>query len=154
MEQCVPNRNPLEVNASVCMCFEEVTREMLRLFRHLEYLPRTQAHQHLQEDTALPLSEYLTSLHSPSKGNENQCGGNPNNYTSFFVTEPPATVTETEQAFGLLLLKHLKDKGGQSQTQTRENVIFLRRRLVCHEKTRQNAFLHCLNEIPCYRCSV
>ncbi|PAV64804.1 hypothetical protein WR25_01036 [Diploscapter pachys] len=25
-EQCVPNRNPLEVNASVCMCFEDVTK--------------------------------------------------------------------------------------------------------------------------------
>ncbi|VDM75090.1 unnamed protein product [Strongylus vulgaris] len=28
-EQCVPNRNPLEVNASVCMCFEDVTKGII-----------------------------------------------------------------------------------------------------------------------------
>ena len=28
-EQCVPNRNPLETNASVCMCFEDVTRGLI-----------------------------------------------------------------------------------------------------------------------------
>ena len=28
-EQCVPNRNPLETNASVCMCFEDITRGLI-----------------------------------------------------------------------------------------------------------------------------
>ncbi|PAV87514.1 hypothetical protein WR25_07188 [Diploscapter pachys] len=73
-EQCVPNRNPLEVNASVCMCFEDVTKGNIW--------------------PCYPTSAW--TVKSEIKW------WNPQNWNISRVTEPPPIVTYDEnEAYGL-----------------------------------------------------
>uniref|UniRef100_A0A7I4YLX0 Amiloride-sensitive sodium channel n=2 Tax=Haemonchus contortus TaxID=6289 RepID=A0A7I4YLX0_HAECO len=134
VEQCVPNRNPLEVNASVCMCFEDVTRGLIwpcyptsewsvKKCHDCSVISNTcpePTHNNVSGKTQPCLCQSI-SHHCMVHPKDEIRWWNPNNYTIFPVTDPPVTVTETEQAFGLL---DLKDKGAIT-TQTKENLIFL-----------------------------
>ncbi|VDL74091.1 unnamed protein product [Nippostrongylus brasiliensis] len=135
-EQCVPNRNPLEVNASVCMCFEDVTRGLIwpcyptsvwavKKCSQCSPISKTCAEPDQQTTGGGPTVPCLCqsiSHHCMVHPRDEIKWWNPNNYTIFPVTDPPTTVvTETEQAFGL---SELKDKGAIT-TQTKENLIFL-----------------------------
>ncbi|KAK5973646.1 hypothetical protein GCK32_009363 [Trichostrongylus colubriformis] len=158
MEQCVPNRNPLEVNASVCMCFEDVTRGLIwpcypttawsvRKCYECSTMSNTCSepkHENVTNTTWPCLCQSI-SHHCMIHPKDEIKWWNPNNYTIFPVTEPPVTVTETEQAFGLL---DLKDKGAIT-TQTKENLIFLVAALP--RETRRN-LSYTLNEFV-LRCS-
>lgn len=160
-EQCVPNRNPLEVNASICMCFEDVTRGLIWPC----YPTGVWTVKKCTVCSAISRTCSEPGHHNSTGGGEEQaclCQGishhcmihpkdeikwwNPNNYTIFPVTDPPTTVvTETEQAFGL---SELKDKGAIT-TQTKENLIFLVAALP--RDTRRN-LSYTLNEFV-LRCS-
>ncbi|WKY07904.1 hypothetical protein Q1695_007417 [Nippostrongylus brasiliensis] len=159
-EQCVPNRNPLEVNASVCMCFEDVTRGLIwpcyptsvwavKKCSQCSPISKTCAEPDQQTTGGGPTVPCLCqsiSHHCMVHPRDEIKWWNPNNYTIFPVTDPPTTVvTETEQAFGL---SELKDKGAIT-TQTKENLIFLVAALP--RETRRN-LSYTLNEFV-LRCS-
>ncbi|CAB3406765.1 unnamed protein product [Caenorhabditis bovis] len=140
MEQCVPNRNPLEVNSSICMCFEDVTRGLIwPCYPTTVWTVKKCKECSISNTCPDPDGPYANELRansSPTKpclcqSISHHCmvhpkdeirWWNPNNYTIYSVTDPPTTeTTETEEAFGYT---DLKDAGAIT-TQTKENLIFL-----------------------------
>ncbi|VDM58254.1 unnamed protein product [Angiostrongylus costaricensis] len=158
-EQCVPNRNPLEWRASVCMCFEDVTKGLIwpcyptnvwtvKKCSGCSSISNTcpdPDHHNVSGEAVECLCQSI-SHHCMIHPKGEIKWWNPNNYTTFPATDPPAVyATETEQAFGLL---ELRDKGAIT-TQTKENLIFLVAALP--RETRRN-LSYTLNEFV-LRCS-
>uniref|UniRef100_A0A8R1HYA8 Degenerin n=1 Tax=Caenorhabditis japonica TaxID=281687 RepID=A0A8R1HYA8_CAEJA len=165
MEQCVPNRNPLEVNASICMCFEDVTRGLIwPCYPTTVWTVKKCTGCSISNTCPDPDGPYASKQVAKTNNNPLPClcqsishhcmvhpkdeikWWNPNNYTVYSVTDPPTTeITETEEAFGL---SDLKDAGAIT-TQTKENLIFLVAALP--RETRRN-LSYTLNEFV-LRCS-
>ncbi|VDM76477.1 unnamed protein product [Strongylus vulgaris] len=125
-EQCVPNRNPLEVNASVCMCFEDVTKGIIwpcyptsvwavKKCSRCSAISNTCSdpdHHNgtVQQGSTQPCLCQSISHHCMVHPKDEIKWWN-HNYTIFPVTDPPTTVvTETEQAFGLSIRKSSYNK--------------------------------------------
>ncbi|CAI4227111.1 unnamed protein product [Auanema sp. JU1783] len=137
-EQCVPNRNPLEVNASVCMCFEDITHGSIwpcyptaawtvkqcyqcSISNTCSDPDRPNATQPIGEEAHTCLCQSI-SHHCMVHPKDEIKWWNPNNYTVYSMTEPPTEPpVEMEDAYGLA---DLKDRGAIT-TQTKENLIFL-----------------------------
>ncbi|VDN22383.1 unnamed protein product [Cylicostephanus goldi] len=136
-EQCVPNRNPLEVNASVCMCFEDVTKGIIwpcyptsvwtvKKCSHCSAISNTcsdpdhhNGTSHQKPGPTQPCLCQSISHHCMVHPKDEIKWWNPNNYTIFPATEPPTTiVTETEQAFGLSVSSSFLQRRRNSQIST------------------------------------
>ncbi|CAI5448011.1 unnamed protein product [Caenorhabditis angaria] len=170
-EQCVPNRNPLETQASICMCFEDVTHGHIwpcyptsvwnvKNCTGCSTISNTcpdpdgpredrknlkvwKKEQNIPGVTCLCQS---ISHHCMVHPKEEIRWWDPNNYTVYAVTDPPVVeITETEKAFGLEDLKG----AGAITTRTKENLIFLVAALP--KETRRN-LSYSLNEFV-LRCS-
>ncbi|CAD6196852.1 unnamed protein product [Caenorhabditis auriculariae] len=138
-EQCVPNRNPLETNASVCMCFEDVTRGLIwPCYPTTAWTVKKCTQCSISNTCADPDGPNVTKTIKSTEPRECLCQSishhcmvhpkgeirwwNPNNYTVYPITEPPPPIViEEEEAFGYADL----NDAGAITTQTKENLIFL-----------------------------
>uniref|UniRef100_A0A7E4WB71 Degenerin n=1 Tax=Panagrellus redivivus TaxID=6233 RepID=A0A7E4WB71_PANRE len=138
-DQCVPQRNPLTKNTSVCMCFEDATTgDIWPCYPTTVWNEKTCYHcsksntcddpdrppnitSLLTEPKATPCLCQSVSHYCVMKPTEDVKWWNPNNYTVFPVTAPPTPSPEIESAFGLA---DLRDRGAIT-TKTKENLIFL-----------------------------
>ncbi|RCN31203.1 degenerin [Ancylostoma caninum] len=100
-EQCVPNRNPLEVNASVCMCFEDVTKGIIW--------------------PCYPTTVWTVKKCSGCSAISNTCS-DPDHHNVTGETLP--CLCQSISHHCMVHPKELKDKGAIT-TQTKENLIFL-----------------------------
>uniref|UniRef100_A0AC34QKP1 Uncharacterized protein n=1 Tax=Panagrolaimus sp. JU765 TaxID=591449 RepID=A0AC34QKP1_9BILA len=138
-DQCVPSRNPLQTNSSICMCFEDgTTGDIWPCYPTSVWQEKTCYHcsksntcddpdrppnitSLLTEPKAQPCLCQSVSHYCVTKTEDKVKWWNPNNYTVFPVTEPPTPSPDIEEAFGL---SDLKDRGAIT-TKTKENLIFL-----------------------------
>uniref|UniRef100_A0A0N5B7F1 Degenerin unc-8 n=1 Tax=Strongyloides papillosus TaxID=174720 RepID=A0A0N5B7F1_STREA len=137
-DQCVPQRNPLDVNTTVCLCYEEAnTGDIWPCYPTAVWAQKTCYHcssSQTCDDPDRPpnITTLLTdaeeaqcmcqsiSHHCIKKTKSEIAWWNPNNYTIYPITTT-TTPPEVEEAFGL---SDLKDRGAIT-TKTKENLIFL-----------------------------
>uniref|UniRef100_A0AC35TYL5 Degenerin unc-8 n=1 Tax=Rhabditophanes sp. KR3021 TaxID=114890 RepID=A0AC35TYL5_9BILA len=162
-EQCVPQRNPLDVNTTVCLCYEEsVTGDIWPCYPSSVWKEKTCYHCASSQacddpDRAPNITSILTdaeetpclcqsiSHHCIKKTQTEIKWWNPNNYTIYPVTTTTMAPPEVEEAFGL---NDLKDRGAIT-TKTKENLIFL---VAAMPKEVRKALSYTLDEFV-LRCS-
>ncbi|KAF8374675.1 unc-8, partial [Pristionchus pacificus] len=134
-DQCVPNRNPLQVNATVCVCFEDsTTGDVWPCYASALWSSRTCSqcsHSHTcihpdHPNASLPISHQVQCLCQSishycviTQYGEELTWWNPHNYSVLPITPP--VVVQVSEAFGL---DELRDKGAIT-TKTKENLMFL-----------------------------
>ncbi|GMT24411.1 hypothetical protein PFISCL1PPCAC_15708, partial [Pristionchus fissidentatus] len=134
-DQCVPNRNPLQVNATVCVCFEDAsTGDVWPCYASAVWSSRSCSQcSHSRTcihpdhpNATLPISPQVQCLCQSishycvvTPTGEDLMWWNPHNYSVLPIT--PTVIVEVAEAFGL---DELKDKGAIT-TKTKENLMFL-----------------------------
>ncbi|KAH7729934.1 Protein UNC-8 [Aphelenchoides avenae] len=138
-EQCVPQRNPLESNASVCICYEDAkTGDIWPCYPTTVWSEKKCFHCSNSKTCDDPDHPNITSLFTEPQETDCLCQSvshycvvkrkdeeikwwNPNNYAVYPATEPPTPSSELQDALGLEDMKDL----GAITTRSRENLIFM-----------------------------